>query len=203
MIPKESAWGSRSHCSWRGGKDNILSGLHGKPQQGRGYRCPDPLGELAAAERSGIELLLVGGGVMVSVFGTRPATRDLDVVVLPPSDPGRVRALAAVVAEERGWEEDWLNDAAKGFVVGLSSGPVIFSAPGIVVRRPAIEQLAAMKLCAWRDDVDVADAKRLLQELDTDYNETWRRIEPFLQPGRELKAKYAFDDLWENLHGQP
>lgn len=161
------------------------------------------LGELAAARGQQIQLLLVGGGVMVMVFETRQATRDLDIVVLPPSKAAEVRALAAIVATERGWADDWLNDGAKGFLVGISTGPVIFAAPGIEVRRPAVEQLLAMKLCAWRDDVDIADALRLLQELSGDYNDVWGLVEPYLQPGRELKAQYAFDDLWETLHGQP
>ena len=58
-----------------------------------------------------------------------------------------------------------------------------------------------MKLCAWRDDIDISDAKRLLSELPGAYNEIWQMVVPFLQPGRELKAKYAFDDLWEESHG--
>ena len=86
-------------------------------------------------------------------------------------------------------------------MIGASVGPVIFSAPGIVVRRPAIEQLRAMKLCALRDDVDIADARRLLQELSGAYNDVWQKVEPYLQPGRELKAHYAFDDLWDESHG--
>ncbi len=160
------------------------------------------LGELAAARGHKVDLLLVGGGIMVLLFETREATRDLDVVVLPPSDPAEVRALAATVASERGWPENWLNDAVKGFMTGISEGPVIFAAPGITVRRPEIAQLLAMKLGAWRDDVDIADARRLLEELCDDRDQVWRQIEPYLQPGRELKAQYAFDDLWENLHGQ-
>ena len=60
-----------------------------------------------------------------------------------------------------------------------------------------------MKLYAWRDDVDIADATRLLETLTGPGNraEVWKHIEPFLMPGRELKAQYAFDDLWESLYG--
>ena len=158
------------------------------------------LGELAAGEGKKIELVLAGGGVMVLVFGARQATRDLDVIIVPPSDPALVRRLAKVVASEHGWPEDWINDAVKGFMIGLSAGPVIHASSGIEVRRPAYEQLLAMKLCAWRDDVDIADAKRLMKELEGDYNEVWQIVEQYLQPGRELKARYAFDDLWEELH---
>lgn len=161
------------------------------------------MGELAAARGQPLDLLLLGGGVMVIVFGTRNATRDLDVVILSPSDKAQVRALAATVAEEKSWPSDWLNDAAKGFLTGPASGPVIFESHGIAVRRPTIEQLLAMKLCSWRDDVDVADARRLLQELSGSQDEIWERVKPFLQPGRELKATYAFDDLWEERHDKP
>lgn len=161
------------------------------------------LGELAAAEGAELDLLLVGGGVMVLEFETRPATRDVDVVVLAPPDPAAVRRLARTVAAERDWPDDWLNDAVKGFVVGSSPTTTLLSGPGITVRRPAVEQLLAMKLCAWRDDVDIADARRLLAELrgGVTLEQAWRGVEPHLQPGRELKARYALEDLWEDSHG--
>jgi predicted nucleotidyltransferase len=99
--------------------------------------------------------------------------------------------------------DDWLNDAAKGYLMGLSSGPVLLEAPGIEVRQPAVEQLLAMKLCAWRDDVDIADASRLLADLAHigKREELWQRLVPYLVPGRELKAQYAFEDVWESLYG--
>lgn len=107
------------------------------------------------------------------------------------------------MAQHFGWPEDWLNDSAKGHLIGLSSAPVLLAVPGIEVRRPAAEQLLAMKLCAWRDDVDVADASLLLDTIAStgDRVAIWQRVEPYLMPGRELKAQYAFDDLWEQRHG--
>ena len=66
-----------------------------------------------------------------------------------------------------------------------------------------MEQMLAMKLSAWRDDVDIADARRLLQELASpkDKAKIWTKVERFLVPGDELKAQYAFRDLWESLYG--
>jgi hypothetical protein len=60
-----------------------------------------------------------------------------------------------------------------------------------------------MKLSAWRDDIDVADARRLLQELAISggRDQVWTEVEPFLVPGGELKARYALDDLWETFYG--
>ncbi len=140
---------------------------------------------------------------MVLEYNARLSTKDVDVVILAPQEARFVRMLAKTVADERNWPDDWLNDGAKGYLVGLSDGPVIFSVEGIEVRRPAIEQLLAMKLSAWRDDVDIADARRLLEELSIAGNRelAWKMVEPYLVPGRELKAQYAFLDLWESLYG--
>jgi hypothetical protein len=58
-----------------------------------------------------------------------------------------------------------------------------------------------MKLSAWRDDLDVSDARRLLEELTGDRDEVWREIEPYLVPGEELKAQYAFVDIFGRTGG--
>jgi hypothetical protein len=159
------------------------------------------LGQLAVARGTEIELALVGGALMVLIYEARESTRDVDAIILAPREVGIVRELAQVVADEHGWPDDWLNDGAKGFLIGLSSGPVVLSAPGIEVRSPATGQLLAMKLSAWRDDVDIADARRLLQEMSGNRDEIWQAVEPYLVPGDELKAQYAFADLWETLYG--
>jgi hypothetical protein len=160
------------------------------------------LGQLAVESGIKIELILVGGALMVLRFRVRESTRDVDVAILAPDDAQSVRDLARKVAEERGWPEDWLNDGAKGYLIGLSSGPVVLSAPGIEVRSPGTAQLLAMKLSAWRDDVDIADASRLLEEIDGGRDEIWREVERYLVPGDELKAQYAYADLWELQHGK-
>ena len=56
-----------------------------------------------------------------------------------------------------------------------------------------------MKLSAWRDDLDIDDARLLLSRLPEigDREAVWAVVEPYVVPGRELKARYAFDDLWE------
>src|SRR5262245_20825754 len=140
---------------------------------------------------------------MVLGYNARQSTHDIDALFLPPPEAHVVRAWAKVIAREYSWPDDWLNDAAKGYMVGISSGPILVEAPGIEVRQPAVEQLLAMKLCAWRDDVDIADASRLLVDLAarSDRVRVWQRVMPYLVPGRELKAHYAFEDLWESVHG--
>ena len=78
----------------------------------------------------------------------------------------------------------------------------MISAPGIEVRSPDTVQLLAMKLSAWRDDLDINDASRLLDEIDGERDEVWRMVERYLVPGDELKAQYAFADLWETRRGK-
>ena len=163
------------------------------------------LGQLAAADGCTLRLTVVGGAAIVLGFNTRESTHDIDALFLPPPEPKKIREWAAVVAGELDWPDDWLNDAAKGYVVGLTSGPVLLSAPGIEVCRAKTQQLLAMKLCAWRDDVDIGDAGHLLSELARvqKREEIWQSVIPHLIPGHELKAQYAFDDLWESLYGHP
>jgi hypothetical protein len=163
------------------------------------------LGELAESQGFHIQLTLVGGAAMVLGFDARQSTRDVDAVIIEPEEARRVRSLARVIAEEHDWPEDWLNDGAKGYMVGLSKGIRLFSAPGIEVHSPSLYQLLAMKLSAWRDDVDISDARRLLREVVQNQNlahdEIWKEVEEYLIPGDELTAQYAFLDLWESLYG--
>jgi predicted nucleotidyltransferase len=160
------------------------------------------LGQLAVESGIKIELILVGGALMVLRFRARESTRDVDVAIVAPAEVQKVRELARAVATEHGWPEDWLNDGAKGYLIGLSSGPIVLSAPGIEVRSPGTAQLLAMKLSAWRDDVDINDAARLLEEIEGGRDEIWREVERYLTPGNELKAQYAYADLWELRHGK-
>lgn len=161
------------------------------------------LGELAQAQGINVELTLVGGAVMVLAFHARESTRDVDAVILSPREARTVRKMAKQIAEENNWNADWLNDGAKGYLVGISQGQMLFNAPNIIARAPSLPQLLAMKLSAWRDDVDIADSRRILQELANERkkDKIWKSVEPFLVPGDELKAQYAFLDLWESLYG--
>jgi hypothetical protein len=113
------------------------------------------LGQLAVADGYTLHLVIVGGAAMVLGYDARQSTQDIDALFLPPPEARVVPAWATMIARENGWPDDWLNDAAKVYLTGFSNGPVWFEAPGIEVRQPAIEQLLAMKLSAWRDDVDI------------------------------------------------
>ncbi len=159
------------------------------------------LGEMAAQEGRTIDLLVIGGAVMAVHFRAREATADVDAVFEPPQE---TRQWAERVAEEKGWPSDWLNDGAKGYLNQKSAGPVLHESVGIRVTSAAIPHLLALKLMAWRDDVDFNDATRLLEDLrrtpesaPSGPEDLWALVEPYVVPAYAQKARYAVDELWE------
>jgi hypothetical protein len=141
-------------------------------------------------------LVVIGGAALVLLYGARETTKDVDAFVLAPADATAIRAAAQRIAPILDLPEDWLNDGAKSYVHGLTLGDVLLQTRSLIVRTLAPEQLLAMKLSAWRDDLDVNDARLLLSKLSGDRAAIWRVVEPHLVPGRQLKARYAFEDLW-------
>jgi hypothetical protein len=58
-----------------------------------------------------------------------------------------------------------------------------------------------MKLAAWRDAIDRADAKLLLEQLSGSAEDVWTAVKPLVPPPQLDKAWYAFQDLWDFVHG--
>jgi len=174
------------------------------------------MGQLARERGIEVELSLVGGAIQALVYKSRPTTKDVDCIFIKPREARVVRELAAIVAAEEDWEDNWLNDGPIGFVMlrdELKSGRVILKKPGITVRMPKVEQLLAMKLMAWRDPLDIADATLLLKKTVRENTrwgwfskrspiKVWEKVEPYLIPGSGLKAQLAFAELWEKLYGE-
>ena len=148
------------------------------------------------------ELIILGGAALIMLYAARESTHDVDAIAASRA----VLDASKRVAKTVGLPPDWLNDGAKGYVHGLAIGEAVFSSPSLVVKTLAPQQLLAMKLSAWRDDIDIDDSRLLLSNLldptvGPSKEETWSSIEVHLVPGRELKARYAFDDLWEEERG--
>jgi hypothetical protein len=81
---------------------------------------------------------------------------------------------------------------------------VLHEGPGIRVTSASIPHLLALKLMAWRDDVDFNDAKHLLDELGRDSSvdvssprKILELVEPYIVPAYRQKAQYAVEELWE------
>ena len=87
---------------------------------------------------------------------------------------------------------------------GVSQGPLLLSGRGIMVFQVTPEQLLAMKLAAWRGQQDEDDARVVLTSLRLHYADKealWEAIRPFLTVFENLKAHYAFEQLWEEMYG--
>jgi hypothetical protein len=146
------------------------------------------------------EIVIAGGAALVLLFNARETTKDVDAYILRP-EASSVRDAVRRVAEDLSLPEDWLNDGAKGYFVGVSNGETVFESGALVVRAVTTPQLLAMKLAAWRDAIDRADARLLLTTMNGTREMIWASVIPFVSPSQIDKASYAFDDLWDSLHG--
>jgi len=70
--------------------------------------------ELDKELKSGVDIILIGGAAMLLHYGAMRTTRDIDVLFLR-GDISSIRAAIKSVAENRHLEDDWMNDAAKGY----------------------------------------------------------------------------------------
>ena len=146
------------------------------------------------------EIVVVGGAAIVMLFGARESTKGVDAYFVTP-EASVLREAAEAVANRLELPDDWLNDGAKGYLVGVTTGEVLYQSESLTVRAASTGQLLAMKLAAWRDAIDRDDAKLLLSRMEGSADEIWSVIKPFVPSYQLDKASYAFEDLWETLHG--
>ena len=116
------------------------------------------------AKRSVVgEVGLLGGAVMCLVFRARESTRDVDAVFAPTRE---IRDAARSVARTYDVPDDWLNDAAKGFVVSSPPRIQVLDLPNLRVWAPTAEYMLAMKCVSARFDThDAGDVAFLIRYL--------------------------------------
>lgn len=93
------------------------------------------------------ELYVVGGAVMTLAFAARLSTNVIDALFVPKEI---VRRLARQVAVDVGVDENWLNDAAKGFLGERGEFSQWLELSHLKVFIPLPEYLLAMKCVAFR-----------------------------------------------------
>jgi len=81
----------------------------------------EELGRRAHGEGKTIEIAVYGGSALMLTYDWRLATKDVDAVF--EADRQTVRRLAQGIAEENGWDPDWLNDGVKGFLSAADDSP--------------------------------------------------------------------------------
>lgn len=148
------------------------------------------------------DLFLVGGAAIAVAYDIRRATRDLDAVFEPTA---AVREAARSVAAARGLDDDWLNDAVKGFVPGPDpAAERYFSGFALNVDVASAEFLLAMKLFAARVEVDAADIAFLYREVGFTTVEEGLDLVTSTYRGRPVapKVQYLLEEVVATLREQ-
>lgn len=165
-------------------------------------RAFEALSEELSRRKERAQVAIAGGAALVLLFNARESTKDVDAYIVSPA-ASVVRDAVAEVATTLELPPDWLNDAAKGYFVGLSFGAPLYESASLTVRAVTTAQLLAMKLAAWRDAVDRADAQLLLRSMEGTREQIWNMVGRYVPPHDLQKASYAFDDLWEAFNESP
>lgn len=159
--------------------------------------------ELANRDTKG-EICLFGGTVMVLAYSARLSTKDVDAIFHPSQT---IRESALKVAEKLDLPENWLNDAAKGYISAkhetVSEGLPQF--PNLHLVMPTPEYPLAMKCMASRigttnrEEDDVRDIIFLIRHLKLKSAETVMEIVTSYYPPQRVPvmAQYLAETLFE------
>ncbi|MFM9904585.1 MAG: hypothetical protein ACKVQJ_08455 [Pyrinomonadaceae bacterium] len=142
------------------------------------------------------EVSLYGGAVMCLVYDARPATKDVDAIFKPTAE---IRKAIIRIASRHGLNENWLNDAVKGYWVDHREN-VLFDLPNLTVFVPEADYLLAMKAIAARDSTyDREDVGTLINVLGlTRAEEVFSIIEKYY-PRDQIKpaTQYFIEEIFQ------
>jgi hypothetical protein len=142
------------------------------------------------------EVSLFGGAVMCLVYDARPATKDVDAIFKPTSE---IRIAIGRIAARHGLNEDWLNDAVKGYWAKHKER-VLFDLSNLTVFVPEPDYLLAMKAIAARDPFyDREDVRRLIEILGLKKPQDVFAIIEKYYPKNQIKpaTQYFIEEIFE------
>jgi len=171
------------------------------------------LGRRAFAAGRTVEIVIYGGSALLLTLNRQINTGDVDAVFEGNKD--FIKKLAAELAEEFGWDENWLNDGVKGWLSTGDADPdvkALFKTyptedqPGLRVYAAKPEYLFAMKRRAMRvggveTNSDVDDIRLLARAIGLkNSQDALTLVEKFypqnmLQPKTRLGLEEIFSSL--------
>lgn len=155
--------------------------------------CFDTLNQKLAEHGQHGEILVCGGASMALLFDDTTVTKDIDAVILSTEMKNDISKYAAQIAEEQSLDEDWFNEAAKGYVNLTWDRKEVSKYSNLAVYSVPAEQLLAMKLSAARTDArDMEDAIKLMKHLGLQHEDEALEILEKNMPGIILTAKNEF-----------
>ena len=134
---------------------------------------------------------------MCLAFNGRKSTKDVDAVFSPAST---IRKIAAEVGKLHGIDEDWLNDAAKGFLEGTFKRNDLLNYSHLRVWVPEPKYMLAMKCLSARwDTLDRKDVIFLLELLQLkSAPSVFAIIESYYPKKRILpKTQFFIEEIFE------
>ncbi len=171
------------------------------------------LGRRAFAAGRTVEIVIYGGSALLLTLNRQINTGDVDAVFEGNKD--FVKKLAAEMADEFEWDENWLNDGVKGWLSNRDADPDVKAlfktypseeSPGLRVYTAKPEYLFAMKCRAMRvggveTNSDVDDIKLLIRAIGlSNSQDAMTLVEKFypenmLQP----KTRLGLEEIFSNL----
>jgi hypothetical protein len=174
------------------------------------------LGRRAYAADRTIEIAVYGGSALLLTLNRKINTSDVDAVF--EKDKAFIKKLAADMAEDLGWDEDWLNDGVKGWLSARDSDPAVKplfktypseDQPGLRVFVAKPEYIFAMKCRAMRiggvdSSSDIDDIKLLAREIGIkDSEDALTLVEKYYpQNVLEPKTRLGLEEIFSSLDVQ-
>lgn len=139
----------------------------------------DRIGRAAVAARTKLQIAVYGGSALMLASNFRFATEDVDIADIGHDWPDWLTDVVAAIACDKGWSDDWLNDAVSFHLSPLAQQerdhlafgtfPRRSEKAGLAVLIPTARYQLAMKLKSLRISdfkkgaVDMEDTAHLLR----------------------------------------
>jgi hypothetical protein len=155
--------------------------------------------ELKARNVTG-EVYLIGGAVMCVTLGARASTKDVDAIFEPKAI---IAESIAKVAAKYNVSQNWLNDAAKGYLSEDAKFDIYLELTNLKIFTATPEYILAMKCMSMRlaESEDISDVEFLIKHLNiANLDEAISIVEKYYPANRiPPKTVFALEELFEKI----